>query len=88
MSWVWTIPMEITPLQLLRPPLLCLDHTRVVVHISDRDAQHLGHLSKREGPVGQRAIRRKCGRIDGKTALVGSQQGCTTGPLVRWFGGP
>lgn len=31
MSWVWTIPIEITPLQLLRPPLLCLDHTRVVV---------------------------------------------------------
>lgn len=31
MSWVWTIPMEITPLQLLRPPLLCLDHTRVVI---------------------------------------------------------
>lgn len=31
MSWVWTIPMEIKPLQLLRPPLLCLDHTRVVV---------------------------------------------------------
>lgn len=31
MSWVWTLPIEITPLQLLRPPLLCLDHTRVVV---------------------------------------------------------
>lgn len=31
MSWVWTIPIEIKPLQLLRPPLLCLEHTRVVV---------------------------------------------------------
>lgn len=31
MSWVWTIPLEIKPSQLLRPPLINLNHLRVVV---------------------------------------------------------
>jgi GT2 family glycosyltransferase len=31
MSWIWTIPLDIKPLHLLRPPLINLDHLRVVV---------------------------------------------------------
>lgn len=31
MSWIWTIPLEIKPLHLLRPPLINLEHLRVVV---------------------------------------------------------
>lgn len=31
MSWVWTIPVDAAPGRLWRPPLLDLDHTRVVV---------------------------------------------------------
>jgi len=31
MSWIWTIPLEIKPSHLLRPPLINLDHLRVVV---------------------------------------------------------
>ena len=31
MSWTWTIPLEIEPKLILRPPLLNLDRLRVVV---------------------------------------------------------
>ena len=31
MSWTWTIPLEVKPSLILRPPLLNLDHLRVVV---------------------------------------------------------
>lgn len=31
MSWIWTIPLDIKPSHLLRPPLINLDHLRVVV---------------------------------------------------------
>ncbi|MBX3388625.1 MAG: glycosyltransferase family 2 protein [Phycisphaeraceae bacterium] len=31
MSWIWTIPIKIRASQLLRPPLLCLEHTRAII---------------------------------------------------------
>ncbi len=31
MTWIWTIPLEIKPLHLVRPPLMSIEHLRVVV---------------------------------------------------------